>query len=379
MKRITIKFFQWLILIFSISCVEPFDPPVQDAEVNFLVVDSYLNTTTGHASVKLSRASVLHEVTATLPELAANVSIEDNSGNTYPLNELGLGAYELIDAGLTVLSRQYRIYIRSSDGKEHRSAFVTPTITPPIDSVNWVPKADGVQIVVDTHDETAQSRYYRWDFVETWEYKAPLSSDFKLVNGAPKYREPEEQIYVCYRSLPSTPINTTSTVRLSEDRVSDYELTFLPRGTQKLSVRYSVLVKQYALSRTAFDYWEQLKNTTESLGGLFDPQPGKVSGNISNINDPDDIVLGFFDAGSIQEKRIFIRFVDLPSHLKSSIGSAECIEESIGVAEVATLPSFYLITSQITQGIVVVGYRYTTIPCADCRYQGGSVVKPDFW
>jgi hypothetical protein len=378
MKRATIKFFQWLMLISTTSCVEPFDPPVQDVNVNFLVVDSYLNTTIGSATVKLSRASVLHEATATLPELGANVAIEDNSGNIYSLNELGQGAYAITDVGLTAES-QYRIYIRANDGKEYRSTFVTPTTAPPIDSISWIPKADGVQIVVDAHDETARSRYYRWDYIETWEYRSPLSSNFKLVNGTPVFRTPEEQIYVCYRSLPSTAINTTSTVRLSEDRVNDYNLTFLPRGAQKLSARYSILVRQYALSREAYDYWEQLKKTTESLGSLFDPQPGKVSGNISNINDINDIVLGFFDAGSIQEKRIFIRFFDLPPHLKTTVGSSECIEESIGVAEVAALPSFYLITSQITQGIAVVGYRYTTIPCADCRYQGGSTDKPEFW
>lgn len=378
MRLTVVNILKGMMVLVVFGCVEPFDPPVQDVNVNFLVVDSYLNTSQGHATVRLSRASVLHEATATLPETGAQVAIEDISNNTFLLHETDEGNYELTDAGLATQS-QYRLYVRTEDNKEYRSAFVTPTNAPAIDSVNWRARADGVQIVVDTHDETAQSRYYRWDFIETWEYRSPLSSNFKLVNGIPIYRSPEEQIYVCYRSLPSTQINTASTVRLSEDRVSDYELTFLPRGTQKLGVRYSILVRQYTLSREAYDYWEQLKRTTESLGGLFDPQPGKVVGNISSISDPDDIVLGYFDAGSVQEKRIFIRFLDLPADLKTTTPFEECSEESIGVAEVATLPSFYLITSQITEGIVVVGYRYTSIPCADCRYQGGSVTQPDFW
>lgn len=367
-----------LLLMLVGACVEPFEPPVQDKDVNFLVVDGFLNTTNGNANVKLSRASVLHEAVSTIPEENALVEIEDNNGNRYSLAPLGLGVYNSTHAEIN-LTGEYRIYIRTADGKEYNSKYVTPKIAPPIDELSWVGTADGVYVLLDTHDDSKQSRYYRWEFVETWEYRAPISSDFIMENGEPRYRLPEEQIWICYRSLPSSQIMTTSTVRLSEDRVNDFPLTFLPRATSKLGVRYSILVRQFAMTQEAFDYWEELKKTTESLGGLFDPQPGKVTGNVSNIADDNEVVIGYFDAGSASEQRLFIRFSDLPTHLKFTTPFATCVEESIGVNEVATLSPLYLLTSQITEGITVIGYRYTTTACADCRYQGGSIIKPEFW
>jgi hypothetical protein len=375
------KRYTWWTLLLLVSvgaCVEPFETPVQDKDVNFLVVDGFLNTTNGTANVKLSRASVLHDAVSTIPEENAQVEIEDNNGSRFPLIARGLGVYDATHNNIS-LTDQYRIYILTTDGKEYRSKFITPKVAPPIDELAWVPTSDGVHVRVDTHDDSKQSRYYRWDFVETWEYRAPISSDFLMENGEPRYRLPEEQIWVCYRSLPSSQILTTSTVRLSEDRVNDFDLTFLPRATSKLGVRYSILVRQFAMSQEAYEYWEELKKTTESLGGLFDPQPGKVTGNMANIADDSEVVIGYFDAGSASEKRLFIRFSELPTHLKVTTPFATCTEESIGVNEVATLSPLYLITSAITEGITVIGYRYTTTACADCRYQGGSIIKPEFW
>jgi hypothetical protein len=364
--------------VLMVSCLDPYQPPVTDEEVNFLVIDGFVNTSTGTVDVTLSRALVLWKVATPEPEIGAQVILEESGGNSYTLAELPQGKYTLASPAI-VAEQEYRLYIRTQSGKEYRSQYITPQQSPAIADVDWVPTEDGIMITVDTRDATHQTQYYRWDFVETWAYKSAYPSDYKLDGGVPVLRTAEERIYQCYRSIPSVKINTATTTRFSEDRIDDYELTFIKAGSQKVSEIYSILVNQYALSKNAYEYWEQLKSTTETLGSLFDPQPSRVSGNIRNINDPAEPVIGYFDGGSSVQKRIFIRFRDLPEHLKITIPQESCELLSIDVALVSTLPGFYELTLPIVSGISVVGYNYSTVACVDCRYMGGTTTKPDYW
>jgi hypothetical protein len=360
------------------SCLDPYQPPVTDQEVNFLVIDGFVNTSNGSVDVTLSRALVLWKVASPEPERGAQVVLEESGGNTYPLAELPQGKYTVTSPAI-VADREYRLYIRTQSGKEYRSQFITPKQSPAITELGWVPAEDGIFITVDTHDTANQTHYYRWDFVETWAYRSVFASDYKMKGGVPVLRSADELVHQCYKTVPSVQINTATTTRFSEDRIDDYELTFIKAGAQRIKDHYSILVNQYALSKNAYEYWEQLKNTTETLGSLFDPQPSRVSGNIQNINDPGETVIGYFDGGSSTQKRIFIRFRDLPGHLQITIPQDVCEPHSIDVGKVSTLPSFYELTTAIISGITVIGFNYSTVDCVDCTYQGGTTTKPDFW
>jgi hypothetical protein len=360
------------------SCLDPYQPPVTDEEVNFLVIDGFVNTSDGTVNVTLSRALVLWKVASPVPETGAQVILEESGGSTYVLNELPHGKYTATSAAI-VPGLEYRLYVQTQSGKEYRSQYITPRQSPPITDVDWVAAEDGIFITVDTHDAANQTHYYRWDFEETWAYKSAFASEYKIDGGVGVLRSTDELIHQCYRSVPSVQINTATTTRFSEDRIDDYELTFIKAGAQKISDHYSILVNQYALSKSAYEYWEQLKNTTETLGSLFDPQPSRVSGNIQNINDPAEPVIGYFDGGSSTQKRMFIRYRDLPDYLQITIPQGDCQQEAIDVDKVSTLPSFYMLTTAIVSGISVVGFNYSTVICVDCRHIGGTTTKPDFW
>jgi hypothetical protein len=84
------------------------------------------------------------------------------------------------------------LYIKTKGGEEYISDYVGIMDTPPIDSVAWRPDGDGVSVMVNTHDVTGQSKYYRWDYVETWEYESPFISLFKVVNKQAVYRDQDD-------------------------------------------------------------------------------------------------------------------------------------------------------------------------------------------
>jgi hypothetical protein len=45
---------------------------------------------------------------------------------------------------------------------------------PPIDSISWKRDEEGVRVFVNTHNPEGNTRYYRWEFEETWEIRSIL-------------------------------------------------------------------------------------------------------------------------------------------------------------------------------------------------------------
>jgi len=364
------------------GCLEPYQPPVVTDNSEIIVVDGFINATDHSASVTLSYASALSSTTP--PEFApgASVSIEGSDGDSYSLNETGQGVYTLENMPVD-LQKKYRLHVTTAGDQKYASDFIEITQNPQIDSVTWRMDDNGVRIHVNTHDPTALSNYYRWNFVETWEYTSSFFSYYEIVDGTAIERPHDESIWMCWSSHPSSEIIIGSSTRLSEAVISDFPITFLPGNSVKLSRRYSILVQQQALTAEAYDFWLQLKKTTESLGGLFDPLPSQVLGNIKNIGANGEPVLGYFSGGGVSEKRIFINFLDLPDELLAMKERAPCQDDKITSIPVANLPftpnSTYLIDPIYVQGVGIIGYTSSDAFCVDCQHQGGSTIKPDFW
>ena len=364
-----------LFITILFSCVEPYNPPALDEVVDLLVVDGFINASDNSAHVRLSKATPLNEDHAGVPETNATVAIEDGQGNSFLLNENPAGSYTILDVPF-LFSEKYRVVIATKNGKYYSSDFIELTHTPPIDSVNWKSgiQHHGIDIMVNTHDDTNTTHYYQWTFEETWEYTSNYPTAFRIQGGV--VLPIEENLYHCWLSENSNEILIGSTVQLSADIISEFRLLSIPVPSLRLSHRYSMLVKQRALSKEAYDFYNQLKKSTESLGGLFDPMPAQVLGNLHS-DDRNEPVLGYFSGGEITEKRIFIRFTDLPPDLLE-LPRYSCPVDSITLAEVKNISNIILINSYGSPAIL----GYTTAHdrnCMDCRDEGGTIMRPDFW
>lgn len=214
-----------------IGCIEPYSAPDIGENISIMVVDGFINATEGSATVRLTKAIALSKKDEYPAERGAQIKITSENGNSFVLLEQDSGRYYA--DGLTVdPSTRYQLTIRTSDNREYISDNISVMRTPAIDSVTWRPEDEGVTILVNTHDETKSSRYYKWDYIETWEYHAPYPSYLTNV-GPPLYvvsRKPEEMPYYCYKTVPSTKIVVGSTVRLGDDVVRDLPLTYMEAG-----------------------------------------------------------------------------------------------------------------------------------------------------
>ncbi|MEJ0107010.1 MAG: DUF4249 domain-containing protein [Bacteroidota bacterium] len=169
-------------------------------------------------------------------------------------------------------SEKYRIRIITADHSSYTSDFVPVTTTPSIDSVTWKRDND-IFIYVNTHDAAGTARFYRWDYAETWEYHSYYESGIGYKNGQLYYIDSSEQINRCWSYANSTEILLGTSDKQSEDLIKDKLITTLPSGSEKLNFKYSILVRQYALTSEAFEYWQLLQKSSQQAGSIFDSQP----------------------------------------------------------------------------------------------------------
>lgn len=373
LNRFKLKY-SFLLFVLLIACVDPYAPPQLKDAGNILVVDGFLSSTSNSAVVKLSRAISLSEGQSFPVESNAFVEVQDQRGSVFSLTETSAGTYEA--SGLSLNSSQkYQLHIKTSGGKDYLSQFIPLKKSPPIDSVTWKPSAEGITLYTNTHDVTGNTRYYQWVYTETWEYKSDYNSMYYLIDGQAVTRPESESINTCWKSENSPKILVNSTLKLSEDHVTDFPITFIPKASNKLLRTYSILVKQRALTEEAYNFWTQLQKTTENLGGLFDPLPSQVTGNIYSTSNSSEPVLGYFNGGAEQEKRIFIKFYDLPEYLLA-FPVSYCKADSIPLRNLSQYPNSTLLISGY--GVILAGYTTSTVGCIDCRFNGGTTTKPDF-
>ena len=355
------------------SCRKAYEPDVSKVNYKYLVVDGVINTGANPTDIRISRTWPVGSDTTDTPETNAFVRVEDQNSNTTFLYENQPGVYHQATGNFSN-QVSYRLHINTSDGQEYVSDYVKGIATPAIDSVNWSRKEDGVHIYVSTHDPLSAANYYRWDFEETWEYKSFYQSTVKYVNGVFVGRTPAEDVFTCWHSLASTEILLGSSTGLSNTIIYEKPITFIPIATERIGLRYSILVKQYAMDQAAYQYFEQLKKNSEQLGTIFGNEPSKLTGNIHNVSNPNEPVLGFLSAGDMQQNRIFISNDQVPLWGYEKTG-CEVLVVTPDKFESVFGHGGYLPISQ--HGLV--DYTGASNTCVDCTLAGGTNVKPNFW
>jgi hypothetical protein len=151
----------------------------------------------------------------------------------------------------------------------------------------------------------------------------------------------------------------------------------IPAGSEKVSVRYSILLKQQSLAKEAYEYFTLMKKNTESLGSIFDPQPSELRGNIQCISHPTEGVIGYVTASSYSQKRIFITRQQANWNF-----SQNCSYERVPNMPDSLkqwLPTFLPWGGEEVVPGVVVTYYMSPASCVDCTLRGGDLGMPSYW
>jgi len=374
-----------LIFLLVAACKKPYNPGAINSPRSYLVVEGVINTN-DTTTIKLSRTVNLASGTTVNPVEGA-VSVESDAGESFPLTSVGAGIYKLIDAPLDN-THKYRIYIHTaSDGIEYRSDFAEAKNAPPIDSVGFKIGAKGLQIYLNTHDDAKKTEYYRFDYWETWSFHAKYASEY-ISNGVNDvvFRPTEKRIFTCFQSHRSTSIVLGSTAKLTQDVLYQVPITEIESTSEKIETKYSIQVRQYALTAEAYSFWQSLKKNTEQLGSIFDAEPTQLKGNIHNVKDNNDVVIGYISVGSVAIKRIFIPNGLLPIEWQPAypydcnLDTAWYSHPKTGFNDVQAflVPELEIPVSSFGSGRKPDGYTASDRECVDCTIRGVTK-QPDFW
>lgn len=368
-------------------CRKPYLPAEIKSSNHFLAVDGVINTgVNSSTSIIINRSLNLQDTIPNIPELGATVLIQSENGAAFPLLDTNAsGIY--VSASLSLdPTLKYQLSITTSDGNKYLSALVTPKISPAIDSLTWQVANDpltgnqAINIFVNTHDAANNTHYYRWDYIETYQHQSFFDASWYIQNGLIyPITDPSQSVHNCWSSAPSQSILLGTSITLSSDVISQAPIASFAQNDPRMDVKYSTLVRQYPLDLNAYNYWLTVQKNSQSLGGLFDLQPSQIRGNIQSVTHPNDPVLGYISAGSIQEQRLFID--------NRAIGWKSNPEVNCPIRIIPTDPSNTLKWDYTDTAWGVYYFNSGNPPtinisyndCLDCRYQGGTHVKPAFW
>lgn len=381
MRRTYTCLMYFLVLILCFACRKPFENEAISDSPSLLVVEGIINPS-GQTNIYLSRSLKLSEKTVAKTEKGAKLQIEGTNNTVFALTESQTGVYSLPPTNFDT-GQQYRLRIKTAVGKEYLSDLMPVRSSPAIDSLTWKLENEGLGIYVNAHDSNNNTRYYQWDFVETWEQRSVAYSEFVFRNGNVDPRDYNEilQLLYCWGNARSSNILIASTAKLSSDVVHQFPLTQIPNLSEKLGIRYSILVKQYAIGKEAYEYLNLMKKNSELQGSLFDNQPSEIIGNIKSLSNPDEVVIGFVNISPIVGKRIFIERTQVPDWKFSLSCGPIVIKNNKDSLANAFSSGFYLISSSNVNPLLggIVSYNGDNSSCLDCRTRGGTSVKPAFW
>ena len=392
----------YIVLLLSIGCVEPFTPVIEEYD-KVLVVDGLLSNSDRPTTVILSESISLDDQRAQYVS-GAQVTIEDDQGVLIPLQEIKPGFYQSDSTTFRgEIGKSYRLHVTLNEGDQFESEWELMKPAPPIDNIEVEfleimrdnpdsKPIQGAQFYLNTKNTEGSTKYYRWEWEETYIYRLPhpkfLQVEFSDNPGDGNDRfislsGPNFEGFDCYKTERSSEIIVATTESLIGDEIKDFPLRYIDNSGSQLYSRYSLLAKQYALSKEYFEFLSKLEEVNESTGGLFDPIPNEVFGNmkyVGNINLP---VLGYFAVAGVSESRIFVERPEIPDEFGARRGPG-CLRDTVEL-DVQVLHSRLRSNQMVLYDYHyslfgdILGYLIAEPQCTSCADYNATNKVPEFW
>ncbi len=338
-------------LIYYSACISPVDIDT-DLKDDILVVEGFITDDFGPHEIAITRVAKFAGGIAggtIFPVNDVEIYIVDNNGVRTELLQTDTTVKEILQPVFSippvpqrtvfrpvktgyrtpfdfkgVKGNTYTLHFTLFNGRTYVSTPQTIPDGPELDSVilkyKMVPSTDpvvfdsGVDVLAKWQDLAEQDNYYSWQVNGIYLIETPLN----------EFLDPSRCLYdldmsgCCNRcwitetniignTLASSDINTNGQlITMKVGFIKDDGLRFA-NTTVDANKQYYVELEQLSTNKEAFRFNELIQSQIEIDGDIFDPPPAEVSGNITNVNNPDEKVIGFFGAHSITRKGAFIK------------------------------------------------------------------------
>jgi hypothetical protein len=315
----------FLMVVLLGSCVEKIDFPLNRG-VEKLIVSGQINNLNEPQIIYLSEttsanrepiSSGIYFVNNDLPRplQGANVKVISSDGSQVTFRETKPGQYEFRASLGLMPGANYRVEI-SFEGRTYTSE--AESLNPVIgtDKLSYTfdrgifkdqPETAFISIITEVQlPEQVGNYYLRWDVDEAYFWDLTFFPNPFNTPPPPCYvfgYPDAERITLLNGDLLNRPSGSSSQVIAK--RIVDESF---------LSSHY-FNVRQTSISKNSYDYWRKVRELVNNTGSVFDTPPAPIRGNIRNVNDPDEVVLGYFEVANVKLSRIFTTRADVPFFL----------------------------------------------------------------
>lgn len=334
----------------SWSCIDQID-------INYNMKSSVL-TVEGQVSDQLP-TTVLLSISKTLGRSVyienvknATVNILVGDGTIVNLTEVAAGVYSTPADFRGKINQTYQLSFKLSSGVSYKSTVEKLGKVADIKKVyhnfNLNGILDGVgkrvigssfDVYVDFDDPADQKNYYLWkwqlyemqDICITCEEGYLNSYDLKCIRVTNRSQTPHPTYDYqcngnCWDILFNQDINILSDVFSNGKNIVGRKIAPIPFYSDQGCL---VEIQQTAISSEAYQYYSLLRDQSQTTGTLTDTPPATVVGNIQNVADSKERVVGFFGASATKTVRHWIDRTGYKGYKSFLIGHDTNLEPSV--------------------------------------------------
>jgi len=308
-----------LLTVFSVaflSCIKQVSVATRN-EKPILVVEGNITTDTLPYTVRLTYSGQViyaDQVPDQYLEKEAKVTISNDQGKSTALVYTSQGIYETTDSTfIGQAGRSYSVAVVLKDGKKYISTPEKMKVPVKIDSIGVrfndffdINVPTRMDVYVNTKDPAQEENYYRWTF-NSWIGREThgVGCGFGCI-----------EFQYCYQQFINKDVMILSDASINGNEIKDQKV-----GSCYIYTYFNpyVDIGQISLTREAYQFWEAYQAQLIRTGGILDPLPAAIKGNVYNAADPDDFALGYFSAASVtHRKAILVPFSITPYLLQIS-------------------------------------------------------------
>lgn len=315
-----LKRFLSIALVLLMGCIDPVDIDM-DTQRQHLVVEAYFTNVPKLNFVRLSYSQP-HSVPYNSFEEDALVYITSEEGEYFNFTYDKAGYYfpSFGAEAYGVPGHTYTLNVHAGT-KHYISEPVTLLEALPIDSVHFEiteqtfafpgdrakQLLEGYQVLVDYEDPGNEKNYLRWSFETEYEINTQPYDFIDPWSGMPA---PKDCCVQCFLSEKLELLKVADDRLTNGRQVRNMGVLFLP-FEKYLGVKNKLTVYQHSISADAYNYFRILEQQKNSTGTVFDPPPAEVKGNMINVSNEDEQVIGFFDVSGVSVKQVTIKRADI--------------------------------------------------------------------
>jgi hypothetical protein len=313
----------YIFLLIPISCIEPYKVELPQGE-QLLTVDGFVTTEPGPHTIRLTRSDTYGSVFEGLirPVSQASVAIRDSEGNVVLLTEAeDRGVYHTPPDFQARVGISYSLLIELQDGKSYTSLPELVNSVTEIESLSYraieiqtanrLQNRVGVQISTQFRDPGDQTNFYYWrqgrgSFVLVANpelYTLPPTHPTNPRGSAPK-----DCCSTCFLAEQSG--NQTFSIASDQDfngLSQNLPIAFIEDDGLRFKSTYRAEIQQMSVSREAHRFLRLVDQQIKLTGSVFDQPPANIRGNMVSLDDPDEIVLGYFIAAAVSKRQLYIQ------------------------------------------------------------------------